>query len=280
MFHLQNLLTCLFLFTCVNVFADANPRRIIYKGDAVKITLGVNAEQRVTFPDTKIVWADIKDKIKDKLTTQIVNNEIYWTAKDAFKQVRITIGEEGSTKVYLVDLLANHQKVSTKRILVVDGKDLYAVSSNDKKTEPESVIPALKHKKTPAAGYATLFKCAGKQVYAPDRLRKCRVGIHKEFINKRVVHNLMRYNETTTQPVAAWRSGGLHITALNVRNNTNKRITLDPRSIRGRWKARLFYKNRLQAKGHPKDNTTLFLISKEPFADAIRSNVMITTGRR
>lgn len=268
------------LFGSTTVFADNKPRRIIYKGDAIKITLGVNVEQRVTFPDAKLVWADIKDKIKDRLTTQIVNKDIYWTAKDSFKQVRITVGEEGNNKIYLLDVSAAHKKVGNKRLLIVQGDDQYAVSDQDKHSGSETVIAALKKKQTPVAGYATLFKCAARQIYAPDRLRKCPVGIHKEFVNKRPLKHLIRYSSATTQPMASWRSGGVHITALKVVNNLGQRLNLDPRELRGRWKAALFQHNRLTPRGTKRDTTTLYLISNTPFDDAIRANPMIQTGRR
>lgn len=279
---LQKLLLCVFtlLFISTNALADNKPRRIIYQGDAVKITLGVGIEQRITFPDAKLVWADIKDKIKDKLTTQIVNKDIYWTAKDAFKEVRITVGEEGSNRIYLLDVSAAHKKVSNKRILLIEGNDPYALSDANRKSEPETVIAPLKKKQTPVAGFATLFKCAARQVYAPDRLRKCPVGIHKEFVNKRPIKHLIRASRATTKPMVAWRSGGLHITAIEVQNKLGQSINLDPRNLRGRWKAALFQHNRLTAQGTNRDTTTLYLISNQPFDDAIRANPIIQTGRR
>ena len=259
-----------------------SPRRIVYTGDPITIVLSVGAEQRITFPDTKIVNARIKEKLtkSGKLTNLIINNNVHWTANEAFKKERFIIGEEGGTKVYLLDVSAVTTKVSNRRILVVDGEDNYAVSDKDKDVKPETVIKPLQRKSTPSAGFVTLFRCAAKQVYAPMRLVKCPVGIHAEFVNKRPIKHLMRYASTTTQPMATWRSAGVYITAIKVTNTTHEKLSMDPRLLRGHWKAAFFMHPRLSPAGYKRDNTTLFLISKKPFADAIASDVMITVDRR
>ena len=78
--------------------------------------------------------------------------------------------------------------------------------------------------------------------------------------------------------MAAWRSGGVYITAIRVVNKTQRRIALDPRQLRGRWKAALFQRGYLSPHGSSRDSTTLFLVSRAPFEDAIRADVMIKTA--
>ncbi len=255
-------------------------KRMIYLGDPLKITLGVGEERRLTFPDTKLVWADVKDKLKPKLDVQIVGKNLYFKAKDQFKSTRIIVGEDGGSKVYLLDVMATAKKVGNQRLVVVVGEDRFAVADKDKKVIPESVIATLKRRSTPGTGFKTLLQYAAREVYAPERLRSKTVGMHREFINKRPTYHLYRGNEIHTHPVVAWRSGGLHVSAIKVQNRTNKYLALDPRLLRGKWKSALFYRSQLAPNGNPQDTSTLFLISDSPYVDAIRSNPMIKIGSK
>jgi len=273
----KNLFLAFALVISQTTFAQS-AQRIIYVGDPIKITIGVGEERRLTFPDTKLVWADVKDKLKPKLDVQIVGKNVYFKAKEAFKSTRLIVGEDGGSKVYLLDVLATQQKVAKKRLVIVAGEDRYAVADKDKKVEPETIIAPLKRRATPGAGFKTLLQYATREVYAPERLRSKTVGMHREFINKRPTYHLYRGNEIVTQAVAAWRSGGLHVSAIKVQNKTKKFLGLDPRLLRGKWKAAMFYHGQLSPNGNPQDTSTLFLISDSAYVDAIRSNPMIKIG--
>jgi len=276
---------CMLFLVLLTSFAHAAPKRIIYTGNPLKITLGVGQDQerRITFPDTKLVWGDISDKLKNDglLKVEIINNNVYLTANKPFKSTRNIFGREGGSDVYLLDIKAVQQKVGNQRLIIVKGEDRYAVADKDKKVIPKTVITPLKQGvRTPTVGFTTLFKFAAREIYAPQRLRGGVSGIYRESVNERVVFHLLRDNQVLTTPVAAWRSGPLHITALSVRNTTNHSLTLDPRSLRGQWKAALFQYPRIAPKGQPQDNTTLYLISRVTFEDTISSHPMITVGRR
>lgn len=255
--------------------ADESPNRMIWKGDPLNIPLSSNVEQRLTFSDTKQLWADIPNKLKDKLVTQIVGNNIYWTAKEAFGRERITLGEEGGSKVYLLDVSASNKKTNAARIVVVGGSDPYSEAPKPAKPINSSVDSIRGSSSSPVAGYATLFRFAASEVYAPQRLRLTNTGIVKVSISKALVRNLLPQRNLQIKTAAAWRSRGLYITALEVVNTSGQSARLDPREIRGMWKASLFQHNVLRGHGTRDDNTTLYLISDKPFGDAIVSHPMI-----
>ncbi len=138
------------------------------------------------------------------------------------------------------------------------------------------MINALKNTlKSPTAGYKTLFQYAAREIYAPDCLRAKTNGIYSQLIDQQGVLHLLRGNQTITKPVVAWRSGFLNITAVSITNKSKAHLPLDPRLIRGQWKAALFHHNILMPAGSPNDNTTLYLISTAKFADVIVTNPMI-----
>ena len=276
-------------------FANVNPvyaapQRQLYLGDPISITLALNSEKRITFPDSAMLWADVKESIRDRLEIQIVKNNLYLKAKAIIKQTRLVIGEEGSAQVYLLDLSTTQKAVGKQRLIIALGKDHYAVSAQQKKQEREqrlknkpveTVVDALKNKlKSPTAGYKTLFQYAAREIYAPKRLRAKTKGVYHQFVNKRKVLHLLRGNQVMTTPIASWRSGFLQITAVSVLNKSKARLSLDPRLIRGQWKAALFHRSVLTPAGSPNDNTTLYLISTAKFAEVIRSNPIIKVDRR
>ena len=277
----MKMISALFVILTITFSQSAfaqSAQRMVYMGDPLKITLGVGEERRLTFPDVKLVWADVKDKLKPKLDVQIVGKNVYFKAKESFKSTRFIVGQDGGSNVYLLDVMATEKKVGNKRLVIVVGEDRFSVSDKDKKVIPETVIAPLTRKSSPGAGFKTLLQFASREVYAPERLRSKTIGMHREFINKRPTYHLYRGNTISTQPVVAWRSGGLHVSAIKVQNRTNEYLPLDPRLLRGKWKTALFYHGQLAPSGSPQDTSTLFLISDSPYVDAIRSNPMIKIG--
>ena len=257
------------------VNAQTPPNRMVWKGDPLRVTLSKNVEQRLTFPDAKILWADVPNKLRDKLTTQIVGNNVYWTAKGPFKRQRITLGEEGSNKIYLLDVSASNRKIKTARIVVMQGRDPYASTPQVAAPINSRVDSIRRASRSPMAGYATLLRFAASEVYAPQRLRMRNTGIVKVSLSPSSVRNLLPLRNLRIKTVAAWRSRGFYVTALNIVNVSRNNTRLDPRAIRGMWKAALFHHNFLRGHGSRDDNTTLFLISDKPFNDAINSHPMI-----
>ena len=71
-------------------------------------------------------------------------------------------------------------------------------------------------------------------------------------------------------PVDAWRQGGIYVTAIEVRNASTQKLTLDQRQLKGRWLAATLEGGMLFPRGDLGDATYLYLISAEPFDDIIR----------
>ena len=72
-------------------------------------------------------------------------------------------------------------------------------------------------------------------------------------------------------PLASWRGSDLFVTAVLLRNLLSQTISLDPHSLCGTWKAASFFPvAELAPRGNIKDTTTVFLVSKRPFADSLK----------
>jgi len=71
------------------------------------------------------------------------------------------------------------------------------------------------------------------------------------------------------KPLASWRKGGLYVTAVKLRNITDKSLLVDFNQIQGTWLASSVAKANLAKYGLVGDSTYMYLISDKPFNDAL-----------
>jgi len=111
--------------------------------------------------------------------------------------------------------------------------------------------------------------------YAADTIRIPEIERvkHNDYqalkVNKQLV-NLFNNKHVNTKPIASWQRGGLHITAIEVSNNSSQLQDLDYRKINGKWLASSIENNQLSANGQGDDRTYLYLISALSFAESLR----------
>ena len=80
---------------------------------------------------------------------------------------------------------------------------------------------------------------------------------------------LYRGGALEATPIAAWRSGSLHVTAVKLRNLDFGETVLDPRRLRGNWQAAAFQHSRLAGRGDLRDTSAAYLVSLQPYAEAL-----------
>ena len=71
------------------------------------------------------------------------------------------------------------------------------------------------------------------------------------------------------KPLAAWRGGGLYVTAVRLRNRLNIAQILDPRALRGNWLTATFQHVRLLPAGDEADTTAVYLVSAQAFSASL-----------
>jgi integrating conjugative element protein (TIGR03749 family) len=253
----------------------AETRRITWTGEPIKIELGVNQERLLTFPaDIFVEYNKATDPGLQRIRIQIIKNTAYLKATSSVPSSRLIIGEIKSQKRYLLDVQAVKTSKHYPQVVVEDGTSTSSTSSG----LSGSNIPYPAFQENRSAGYVSLIRFAAKELYAPDRLRGTDKNITRATVTKKRVHHLLRGHVGDTRPVAAWKSGELYITALEVKNTTSQPLFLDPRDARGAWKAVSFQNNRLEAKGKNGDTTAMYVVSDLPFSQAIRGYA-IRVGR-
>lgn len=235
--------------------------RIFYDKEPIKLTLHVGQERIIEMPGKGPVQTGIPAKLnRGKLRTQIVGNTIYWLAKETFEYERVTVVDSRTGKQYLFDLQASGELSSLPNVSVVD-------------VESERKIAEAALKASGAVnssfGYIELTRYASKQLYAPQRLVKNIPGINRVPVDTDDPVHLVRGGKVEALPLISWRGGNLYVTAVRLRNTSEDPVTLDPRTLRGKWLAATFQHARLHPTGDLTDTTCVYLISARPFKDSM-----------
>ena len=254
------------LLYSASVNADNSARRVNWTGEPIKIELGVNQERRLTFPSAIFVEYDkATDPALQRIRIQIVKNTAYLKATSTVPSSRLIIGEISTQKRYLLDVKAVRTSKHLPRVVVEDNANPVNPATSSTYSGGRMLRQGNR-----SAGYVGLIRFAAKELYAPDRLRGTDKNITRTAVTRKRVHHLIRNHVADTRPVGGWKSNGLYVTALSVKNTTSQSLFLDPRNVRGAWKAVSFQNNRLEAKGKNGDNTALYVVSDLPFSQAIR----------
>jgi integrating conjugative element protein (TIGR03749 family) len=236
--------------------------RIVWRKAPIPVTLTVGRERRIGFPAP--VQAGVTDTSRSvldgMLRIQPVDDTLYLLAYRPFDALRMLVRETGSGAVYLLDLKAVAQDGPDTDVplqVLALGRDASADDTED------AEAPAPRH------GYVALTRFMARQLYAPRRLAAGLPGVARQPLPGDFEVDLVRGGAVAAEPLAAWRSGALHLTTLKLVNRSLKPVVLDPRDLRGEWLAATFQHARLLPAGDPADRTALYLISARPLEEAV-----------
>ncbi len=256
----HQLIRLIAVIICISGSSAGAVERLFWDKVPLRITLPVGKERLVTFPED--VRVGIPPIIGSKLRTQSNQGTVYWKANEAFDTQRIEVREIKSNRIYLIDLKASKKAASVTAIEVI-----FKEHSADKELGADTRNSGSKTSRT--AGYIGLTRFAAQQLYAPARLLKSGTSIHRVSIARRSINYLISGEKIKATPVASWQSGSLYVTAVELKNTGNEFISLDPRKLRGEWRAATFHHARLHPAGSEADTTAVYLVSDRPFYEMV-----------
>lgn len=236
---------------------EADPpatERVFWNKAPIAISLQVGHERRVSFPGD--VRVGMPPALTETVRTQSVNGTVYWLAHEPFESTRVQLQDLDTGHVYLVDLRA-HEHGGTAPIEVHLPRQPAETDDDSADSQSENL------------GYVSLTRYAAQQLYAPKRLLLDLPGVSRTRLNVRESIPLLRGGAVEATPLASWRGGGLYVTAVKLRNDTEGPVVLDPRDLRGRWLAATFQHARLLPRGDEADTTCVYLVSARPFAESL-----------
>jgi integrating conjugative element protein (TIGR03749 family) len=247
------------------------PQRVLWNKHPIPLYIQRGHERIVHFPDDIRYW--LPDTIKHKVTVLAANGVLYIQAHDSFTTTRIRVQGLTNQQIYLLDVSSGDVKAA--------GTDSY--SDTLIVMEAKSVANQAKQRdavRKPIDWKIRLTRFAAQQLYAPERLLTGDRSIQRIPVDTDSVA-LIRGGQFQASPVAAWKGGGLFVTAIKIRNlsqhdlqltwlgsSTTNTILLS-RQLRGRWLTATVQHHELHPAGNYADTTARDLISDRPFVESL-----------
>lgn len=238
----------------------------VWDKQPINIVLPVGKERLITFPASVDFGYDINELPAERLSVQNNNKTVYLTAKAEFASQRVQARLNPSNKIILLNLSAKNNASGAPVVISTNEAVEPAEHSHQVNAETVNVDESIK-----PVSMANLMRFAVQSLYAPKRLLSQSNAIFRTSMQAHQTEPLLLDSSVIAQPDASWRSSGLYVTAVLLRNQLPHTLTLDPRTLCGQWRAATFYpRNRLAARGSAQDSTHVFLVSDKPFGKAIR----------
>ncbi|NOR68472.1 MAG: DUF3438 family protein [Methylomarinum sp.] len=115
--------------------------------------------------------------------------------------------------------------------------------------------------------YVELTKYAAKSVRLAVNKRELVAGINSVKLSNIRSADLLYDSRIKVIPVASWRKGGVHVTALALYNLSKSTVKVDFKHIKGKWLASSIESAKLTKQGDFGDSTYLYVISAGSFED-------------
>lgn len=242
----------------------------VFNGDPVQVILSRGVERRIIFEDVVEIGMPAELAKSDEFNLEIYGNSLLITASRVGNS-RVVVNHTSNALRYPLDLKVIPDSIALGPLKIITGivpQKEQEGQNTDLPVVTQSYVPPLNHSRS-KPGVVDLVRFAAQQFYAPERLVEVPAGAKSiPVINESV--RLIRYQSATTKPMASWQVGGLFVTAVEVTNNLDRSLVLDPRHLVGQWRAATFHQHILAPKASPLDLTMLYLVSDRSFEDALR----------
>lgn len=236
----------------------------VWDNEPLAIDLQVGEEVRVTFPTD--VSLQVPIVLTDKLQALAPNSQlVYWKPTEAFATQRIIATSHDGQSVYILDLSASKNGTG-ENILIEDPARVVTAQAAEAGTSQVFAEP-----NDPPE--IVLTRYASQMLYAPTRLLPKNPDIFAvEGVQLPEGYLLVqgqmgeRYR---TSVVGAWSGYGLYLTAVLLVNESSFSVPVRPDLVTGNFIGITPQHLHLGPAGSLEDRTTLYLISRSPFGDAL-----------
>ncbi|MCB2007481.1 MAG: TIGR03749 family integrating conjugative element protein [Chromatiaceae bacterium] len=244
--------------------ADTTEQQV-WRGTPIRVDLRLNTERTVRVPGASQLRSGLLGGPVPGLRVQTLGDHLYLKAEQPFAATRLIVQPDAGPSI-LLDLAADHRFPAGAPLEVLTNP----ASATGREAEPTSLTPQAINR---PVGYVALVRHAAQSLYAPTRLSPRSATIARAPLPFHGAIDLVRGGHIEAQPVAAWRAKGprgpLWLAAIKLRNTLTRPVTLDPRDLRGQWRAASFQHARLGATGDPTDTTTVYLVADQRPAAAL-----------
>ena len=251
---------------CVN--ASTAVVRLVHTDRPIALTFKTNHEHRFMFPEA--VNVDVPAQLTQVMhSLQPTAQVVYWTPASAFESMRVIARSLDNERVYLLDIRSSEDASAVDYRL--ENPALVVTTEGAASSDVDEIPSAATNAKNPFP--IELTRYVSQLLYAPARLRPKASGIRQLPVAAAdLTVDLLNSQKGETyryRLIGQWRGYGHHITAVEVVNQSPVTVELDLRRVRGNWLAITAQHTWLGATNSLEDRTTLYLISKPPFGQAL-----------
>ena len=243
------------MFFCMKSAIAAPVEHVVWDKTPIRITLPLNQERLIRFP---LAVSIVDSELDEQVGVMKIQDALYFNAHAAFTNKRLVVQLMPNGEAIVLSLTANEEAGNTTPIeVVVEG------SEDDDKPVPttSSDINAV-----------TLTRFAIQSLYSPERLLVTPPEITRTPMQTHRHITFVYGASITAKPLISWHANDLYVTAIELKNDLNKPIIIDPRQLLGNWQTATFYPTNTLAGRHHKETTTVFVTSSRPFGDALQDN--------
>ena len=248
----MRMIKTLSLWLClINLSYALQSEHMVWEKVPLNIELPVKQERLIQFSQAIKI---IDQNLSPALDILKVKGSLYLKAQDNFKNARIIVQLIPDGEVIILNLKADKQFNNTTPIEVL---------TDDPTRESQAASSHYEY------NAIQLTRFAIQALYAPDRVHHIPNSVYRTPMQTHKTIPLFYGASIEAYPIASWRGGSLHVTAVELKNLLNKTIRLKPEGLIGHWQTASFYPtNRLLARNNH-ESTTVFLVSDKPFHEAL-----------
>ncbi len=152
-----------------------------------------------------------------------------------------------------------------------DNLDQHQWDKGEFNRPPQTTAQPVKHKQATnkQQTYIKLTQYAAKSVRLEAHQREKRDDVSEVNLNNTLKADLLYDVRIRAVPVASWRQGGIHVTAVQVFNLSSAQVRVDFRNMKGRWLSSSIERETLSKRGDKGDNTYLYVVSSGAFEEVL-----------
>lgn len=231
---------------CHGVFAQT-AQHLVWDKSPIQISLPLNQDRLIHFSKAiSIVDSELSD-----VSIMKIQDALYLNAHKQFSNKRLVVQMMPQGEAIVLNLSANPQAVDTAPIEII----INEASENPEVTEQSFAI-----------NHITLTRFAIQSLFSPERLLVTPPNVTRVPMQTTRYIHFMNGSSVTARPLISWQANGLYVTAIELKNDLNKPVEINPKQFLGAWQtATLFPTNVL----NKHDITTALVTSSQPFNEAL-----------
>lgn len=230
----------------------ASTEHVTWDKTPIHINLPLHEERLVKFPSAISI---VDSELESKVHVLKIQDALYFKADEPFANKRLIVQLMPDGEAIILNFTASADIKETNTLEVV--------------LEKPDVTQETQSASTSNLNPVVLTRFAIQSLYAPERLVITPNGVSRTPMQTHKNITFVYGASVIAKPLISWHGDGLYVTAVELKNNLNKPVILDPRQLLGHWQTAAFYPTNLLNPRTHKSTTTAFVTSVRPFGEAL-----------